>query len=82
MNIHNVTNIKSDLKNLSNAYASLVWAQNTNSVKRYQYHRKISLIIIVFQSGNFSTGPLFRVSKLLGFLLKQLLNIAFLLANL
>lgn len=82
MNIHNVTNINSvkinyDLKNLSNTYASLVWAQNSNSVKRYQYHRKISLIIIVFQSGNSNTGPLFKVSKLLGFLLKQLLNIAF-----
>ena len=43
--------------------ASLVLAQNTNSVKRLHLFKKTSLRIICFQSRNFHTGPLFKVSK-------------------
>ena len=40
-------------------YASLVWAQNTNSVKRLHLLSKKS------QSRNFHTGPLLKVAKIL-----------------
>ena len=46
-------------------YASLVWAQNTNSVKRLHLLQKKSLIIMFFQSRNSHTGPLSKVSKIL-----------------
>ena len=46
-------------------YASLVWAQNTNSVKRLHLLQKKSLRIMFFQSRNSHTGPLFTVSKIL-----------------
>ena len=46
-------------------YASLVWAQNTNSVKRLHLLQKKSLRTMFFQNRNFHTGPLFKVSKIL-----------------
>ena len=46
-------------------YASLVWAQNTNSVKRLHLLQKKSLRIMFFQSRNSHTVPLFKVSKIL-----------------
>ena len=46
-------------------YASLVWAQNTNSVKRLHLLQKKSLRIMFFRSRNSHTGPLFEVSKIL-----------------
>ena len=46
-------------------YASLVWAQNTNSVKRLHLLQKKSLRIMFFQSRNSHIGPLFKVSKIL-----------------
>ena len=46
-------------------YASLVWAQNTNSVKRLHLLQKKSLRITLFQSRNSHTGPFFKVSKIL-----------------
>ena len=46
-------------------YASLVWAQNTNSVKRLHLLKKKSLRIMFFQSRNSHAGPLFKVSKIL-----------------
>ena len=46
-------------------YASLVWAQNTNSVKRLHLLQKKSLQMF-FQSRNSNKGPLFiKVSKIL-----------------
>ena len=45
-------------------YASLLWAQNTNSVKRLHLQKK-SLKIMFFQSRNFHTGSLFKVYKIL-----------------
>ena len=45
-------------------YASLVWAQHTNSVKRFHLFQKKSLRIMFFQSRNFHTGPIFKVSKI------------------
>ena len=57
----------SDIKTLSSVYyaifeshlcyASLIWAQNTNSVKRLQLLQKKSLRIMFFQSRNSQTGP-------------------------
>ena len=58
-------------------YASLVWAQNTNSVKRLHLLQKISLRIMFFQSRNSHTRPLFKMSKIL-----SPLKTAFLSANL
>ena len=46
-------------------YASLVWAQNTNSVKRLHLLQKKSLRIMFFQSRNSHIGPLFKLSKFL-----------------
>ena len=46
-------------------YASLAWAQNTNSVKRLHLLQKISLRIMFFQSRNSHTRPLFKMSKIL-----------------
>ena len=46
-------------------HASLVWAQNTNPVKRLHLLQKKSLRIMFFQSRNSHTGPLFEVSKIL-----------------
>ena len=46
-------------------YASLVWAQNTNSVKRLYLLQKKFLRIMFFQNRNSHTGPLFKVSKIL-----------------
>ena len=45
-------------------YASLVWAQNTDPVKRLHLLQK-SLRITFFQSRNSHTYPLFKVSKIL-----------------
>ena len=45
-------------------YASLVWAQNTNSIKSLHLLQKKSLRIMFFQSTNSHTGPLFKVSKI------------------
>ena len=57
----------SDIKTLSSVYyaifeshlcyASLIWAQNTNSVKRLQLLQKKPLRIMFFQSRNSQTGP-------------------------
>ena len=44
-------------------YASLVWAQNSNSVKRRPLLQKKSIRTMFFQSRNSHTGPLFKVSK-------------------
>ena len=46
-------------------YASLVWAQNLNSVKRLYLLQKKSLRMIFFQKRNSHAGPLFKVSKIL-----------------
>ena len=46
-------------------YASIVWAQNTNSVKRLPLLQKKSLRIMFFQCRNSHTGPLFKLSKIL-----------------
>ena len=46
-------------------YASYVWVQNTNSVKRLHLLQKKSLKIMFFQSRNPHTGHLFKVSKIL-----------------
>ena len=46
-------------------YASLVWAQKTNSVKRLHLLQKKSFRIMFFQSRNSHTGPSFKVSKIL-----------------
>ena len=46
-------------------YASLLWAQNTNSVKKLHLLQKKSLRTMFFQSRNSNTGPLFKVSKIL-----------------
>ena len=46
-------------------YASLVWTQNTNSVKRLHLLQKKSLRLMFFQSRNSHTGPLFKMSKIL-----------------
>ena len=46
-------------------YASYVWVQNTNSVKRLHLLQKKSLKIMFFQSRNSDTGHLFKVSKIL-----------------
>ena len=46
-------------------YASLVWAQNTNSVRRLHLLQKKSLRIMFFRSKNFHIGPLFKMSKIL-----------------
>ena len=45
-------------------YASLVWAQNTNSVKRLHLLQKKSLRLMFFQSRTSHTGPLFKMSKI------------------
>ena len=60
-------------------YTSLVWAQNTNSVKRLHLSQKKSLRIMFFKSRNSRTGPSVKVSK--SPLIRQLLKTAFLLAN-
>ena len=64
-----------DIKTLRSVYyaifeshlcrASLVWVQNTNSVKRLHLLLKKSLRIMFFQSRNSHTGSLFKVSKIL-----------------
>ena len=46
-------------------YASLVWAQNTNSVKRLHLLQKNFLRIMFFQSRHSDTDPLFKMSKIL-----------------
>ena len=46
-------------------YASLVWAQNNNSVKRFHLLQKKPLRLMFFQSRNSHTGPLFKMSKIL-----------------
>ena len=46
-------------------YASLVLAQNTNSVKRLHLLQKTFLRIMFFQGRNSHTGPLLKVSKIL-----------------
>ena len=46
-------------------YTSLVWAQNTNSIKRLQLLQKKSQRIMYFQKRNSHIGPLFKVSKIL-----------------
>ena len=46
-------------------YASLLWAQNTNSVTRLHLLQKNSLRIMFFQSRNSHAGSLFKVSKIL-----------------
>ena len=46
-------------------YASLVWAQNTDSVKRLHLLQKNSLRIMFFQSKNSHAGPLLKLSKIL-----------------
>ena len=46
-------------------YASLVWAQNNNSVKRLHLLQKKSLRLMFFQSRNSHTGLLFKMSKIL-----------------
>ena len=46
-------------------YASLVWAENTNSGIRLHLPQKKSLRIIFFRSRNFQRGPLFKDSKIL-----------------
>ena len=45
-------------------YASLVWAQNNNSVKRLHLLQRNSLRLMFFQSRNSHTGPLFKTSKM------------------
>ena len=55
-------------------YALLVWAQNTNSVKRLHLLQKKSLRIMFFQSRNSHTGPLFKVSKILKSFYKKALE--------
>ena len=44
-------------------YASLVWAQNSNSVKRRHLLQKKSIRALFFQSRNSHTGPLFKTTK-------------------
>ena len=46
-------------------YASLVWAQNTNSVKRLHLLEKKFLRLMFVKSRNSHTGPLFKLSKIL-----------------
>ena len=46
-------------------YASLVWAQNTNSVKRLHLLQKKFLRIMFFQSRHSHTDLLFKMSKIL-----------------
>ena len=46
-------------------YASLVLAQNTNSVKRFRLLQKTSIRIMFFQSRNSHTCSSFKVSKIL-----------------
>ena len=46
-------------------YDSLVWARNTNSVKRFHLLHKKSFRIEIFQIRNSHTDPLFKVSKIL-----------------
>ena len=47
------------------SYASLVWAQNTKSVKSLHLLQKKSLIIMFFESWNSHTGSLFKVFEIL-----------------
>ena len=59
-----------DLKTLRSLYyepvlASLVWTQNTNSVKRLYLLQKKFLRIMLFQSRNPHIDPLFKMSKIL-----------------
>ena len=64
-----------DIKTLTSVYyaifeshlcsVSLVWAQNTNLVKRLHLLKKNPLRIMFFQSRNSHTGPFFKVSKVL-----------------
>ena len=54
-------------------YASLLWAQSTNSV-RFHLLQKKSLRIMFFQSRNSHTAPLFKVSKILKFFDKTALE--------
>ena len=44
---------------------SLVWAQNTNSIKKLHLLQKKPFRIMFFQSRSSHTGPLFKVSKIL-----------------
>ena len=73
-----------DIKNLRSVYyaifeshlcyASLVWAQNNNSVERLHLLQKKSLRLIFFQSRNSHTGPVFKMSKILKFFDKTALE--------
>ena len=62
-----------DLKTLRSLYyaifepllASLVWTQNTNSLKRLYLLQKKFLRIMLFQSRNPHTDPLIKMSKIL-----------------
>ena len=44
-------------------YASLVWAQNTDSIERLNLLQKKVLRVLFFQNRNSHTGPLFKVSN-------------------
>ena len=46
-------------------YASVVWTQNTNSVKTFHLSQKRYFNLLFFESTNSHTGPLFKVSKIL-----------------
>ena len=62
-----------DIKTLRSLYyatfepllASVVWTQNTNPVKRLYLLQKKFLRIMLFQSRNSHTDPLFKMSKIL-----------------
>ena len=58
-------------------YASLFWAQNTNSVKIFHLLQKQSLQIMFFQSSHSQTGSSSKCSKFLSPLTKLLLKTAF-----
>lgn len=54
--------------------ASLSWVQNTSSVKRLYLLKKKSLRIMLFESRNSHTCPLFKVPKILTFFDKTALE--------
>ena len=60
---------------------SLVWAQNTNSVKILHLLQEKVLRIMLFQIQNSHTNPLFKESKILKCFHKLLFKTAFLSAN-
>ena len=49
------------------SYTSLVWTQNSSSVKRLHILQKKSLRLMIFQSRNAHTDPLLKCSKILQF---------------